>query len=289
MRAEHAGRTFAWTLTDRGGGGSDLVLRDPHEVIASGERIACTSGKPARVLSVDSAAINETWNAMYRQSDLVAPPPGTGTRAFPGAEGHGAFAKGGRGGRAIFVTNLDDAGPGSLRAAIEAKGPRTVIFRVGGVIALKTPLAIREPFITIAGQTAPGDGICLRGAPDTLTLIDTHDVIVRYLRVRTGFTGTGDAHEGDCITRYSAEDFILDHCSTSWGTDETISCTQTCDRYTVQWYNGASSPRGWNFTGTRWRRSSAATAACGITIFSRTAARAIGASPARAAATSATT
>ena len=234
VRAEHAGRKFEWTLTYRGGGGGDIVLGDPHEITAAG-RITYTSGKPARVTGIDSAMIKKSWDAMARQSDLAAPPDGSGTRAFPGAEGHGAFAKGGRGGKVLFVTNLEDAGPGSLRAAIDAKGPRTVIFKVGGTIALKTKLVIREPFITVAGQTAPGDGICLKGAADTLTLMNTHDVIVRHVRVRTGFTGTGDAHEGDSISCYSADNFILDHCSASWGTDETISCTETCDRYTVQW------------------------------------------------------
>jgi len=234
VSAEHAGRAFEWTLTYRGGNGNDVALIDPHEIIA-GKRIAYTSGKQARVVSIDSAAIKKTWGEMFARSDLAAPPDGSGTRAFPGAEGHGAFAIGGRGGKVIAVTNLDDSGPGSLRAAIDAKGPRTVIFRVGGTIALKTKLVIREPFITIAGQTAPGDGICIRGAADTLTLHNTHDVIVRCVRVRTGFTGTGDAHEGDSITAYNADNFILDHCSTSWGTDETLSCTQGCDRYTVQW------------------------------------------------------
>ena len=144
-------------------------------------------------------------------------------------------SRGGRGGVVHAVTNLEDSGPGSLRAAIDAKGPRTVIFRVGGVLNLKTPLQIREPFVTIAGQTAPGDGICLKGSRDTLMIINTHDVIVRYLRVRTGYTGDRDDNEGDCISCYSSDNFILDHCSATWGTDEIVSCTQTCDRYTVQW------------------------------------------------------
>ncbi len=236
VRAAHAGRTFEWRLTYRGGASHcDIVLCDPHEITASGERLAYTSGQPARVVRVESAAIRKMWEAVYPHIDRVAPPPGTGTLAFPGAEGHGAYARGGRVGKALFVTNLNDSGPGSLRAAIDAKGPRTVIFRVGGVIELKQSLTIREPFITIAGQTAPGDGICLRGAPDTLSLVNTHDVIVRYLRVRHGHTGDSAADEGDCIACYSADNFILDHCSVSWGTDEGISVTQSSDRYTVQW------------------------------------------------------
>jgi hypothetical protein len=236
IRAEHGGKTYEWRLTYRGGDSKcDIVLGDPHVWTTPDTKVAYTSSKIARQVKIEPAAIAAAWEELYRQADQVAPPLGSGTRAFPGAEGYGAFARGGRGGKALFVTNLNDSGPGSLRAAIDAKGPRTVIFRVGGVIELKKPLQIREPYITIAGQTAPGDGICLKGAHDTLTLVNTHDVIVRYLRVRTGHTGDKEENEGDCISCYSAENFILDHCSTSWGTDETISCTQTCDRYTVQW------------------------------------------------------
>ena len=103
--------------------------------------------------------------------------------AFPGAEGFGAYSKGGRGGTVWFVTNLEDQGPGSLRWAVEQEGPRTVIFLVSGNIELEKQLEIEHPYITIAGQTAPGDGICIKGG--TL-LIRTHDVTVRYIRVRLG-------------------------------------------------------------------------------------------------------
>src|SRR4051812_19784779 len=101
--------------------------------------------------------------------------------AFPGAEGFGATTPGGRGGKVLFVTTLDDSGPGSFRAACEADGPRTVIFRVSGTIVLKKAITVQHPYLTVAGQTAPGDGICLRG--DTFG-VATHDVIVRYLRGR---------------------------------------------------------------------------------------------------------
>src|SRR5436305_7438421 len=84
--------------------------------------------------------------------------------AFPGAEGYGRFARGGRGGKVYEVTTLDDSGPGSLRSAVEAEGPRFVVFRVGGTIQLKDKLVIKNPYITIEGQSAPGDGICIRGA-----------------------------------------------------------------------------------------------------------------------------
>ena len=149
--------------------------------------------------------------------------------AFPGAEGFGAYTPGGRGGRVIFVTNLNDSGPGSLRAAIEAKGPRIVVFRISGIIELKKKLAIRNPYITIAGQTAPGDGICLKG--DQLS-ISTHDVVIRYLRVRPGDM---KRKEMDAIwVDWPAENVIIDHCSASWGIDETLSVTDS-KNVTVQW------------------------------------------------------
>ncbi len=138
--------------------------------------------------------------------------------AFPGAWGGGMFTQGGRGGRVLAVTNLNDNGPGSLRAALEASGPRTVIFRVAGRIDLQSNLAINEPFITIAGQSAPGDGICL--ANHSLN-INTHQVIVRHLRVRRGDPKGGQG--SDNIGGNPGDHVIIDHCSVSWGRDENIS------------------------------------------------------------------
>ena len=103
--------------------------------------------------------------------------------AFPGAEGFGAHTTGGRGGKVIKVTNLNDSGPGSLRTALEYEGRRIIIFTIGGIINLETKLSIRSPYVTIAGQTAPGDGICIRG--NGLS-IQTNNVVVRYLRIKTG-------------------------------------------------------------------------------------------------------
>lgn len=151
--------------------------------------------------------------------------------AFPGAQGFGAYAQGGRGGDVYIVTNLDDSGPGSLRAAIEAEGPRTVVFAVSGTIALESTLRIENPFITIAGQTAPGGGICLK---DDSLVIETHDVIVRYLRVRLGDQGD----PGDAISISEGENIILDHCSASWSTDEALSASTAepvLTNLTVQW------------------------------------------------------
>lgn len=150
--------------------------------------------------------------------------------SFPGAEGFGATTPGGRGGRIIFVANLDDAGPGSFRAACEADGPRIVIFRVSGLITLAQPIVIKNAFITIAGQTAPGDGICLR---NYTFVIATHDVVVRYLRSRLGDLSK---QEADSITLAAgAQNVILDHCSASWSVDEALSLAGNVSNVTVQW------------------------------------------------------
>jgi hypothetical protein len=151
--------------------------------------------------------------------------------AFPGAEGFGAQAVGGRGGQVLFVTNLADKGPGSLRAAVETDGPRTVVFRVSGTIALSSALVIRKPYITIAGQTAPGDGICLK---DNALAIAADQVIVRYLRCRPG---DNTKAESDALSISSGRDIIVDHCSASWAVDETLSASTSgqLGNVTVQW------------------------------------------------------
>jgi pectate lyase len=151
-------------------------------------------------------------------------------RAFPGAEGFGSATRGGRGGRVLFVTNLDDAGPGSFREACEADGPRTVIFRVSGLITLAKPIVITNPYVTIAGQTAPGEGICLR---NYTFVIATHDVVVRYLRCRLGDLS---GQEADSITLASgAQNVVLDHCSATWSIDEALSLAGNVSNVTVQW------------------------------------------------------
>jgi hypothetical protein len=147
--------------------------------------------------------------------------------AFPGVEGFGKYTIGGRGGRVIEVTNLNDSGPGSFRAAVLAKGPRTVVFRVSGTIALESELKIREPYLTIAGQTAPGDGICVKNYQVSF---DTRHMIIRYLRFRPGDEKgkeqDGFGGQGDHI--------VVDHCSVSWGIDETFSINKASN-LTVQW------------------------------------------------------
>ena len=148
--------------------------------------------------------------------------------AFPTAEGYGKYALGGRGGDVYEVTNLNDSGEGSLRAAVEAKGPRTVVFRVSGNIELESPIRIKNPHITIAGQTAPGDGICLKNHQLN---IDANHVIIRYIRVRLGDESGIDY---DAIGSRYTKHIILDHVSASWSVDECVSIYH-CDSITVQW------------------------------------------------------
>jgi hypothetical protein len=138
--------------------------------------------------------------------------------AFPGAEGGGAFTPGGRGGKIFVVTSLEDSGKGTFREACEAVGARTIVFNVSGIIRLKKRISMRAPYVTIAGQTAPGDGICIAG--ETLE-IDTHDVIIRHMRFRRGETEV--TRRDDALGGNPIGNIIVDHCSVSWGLDENIS------------------------------------------------------------------
>ncbi|MDI9363747.1 MAG: polysaccharide lyase [Flavobacterium sp.] len=138
--------------------------------------------------------------------------------AFPGAEGGGKFSFGGRGGKVIVVTNLNDDGVGSFRWACEQGGARIVVFNVSGIIRIKTPLIIRAPYITIQGQTAPGDGVCIAGES---VWINTHDVIIRFMRFRRGETNVG--RRDDAIGGNPVGNIMIDHVSASWGLDENMS------------------------------------------------------------------
>lgn len=179
-----------------------------------------SSKKTSQVITTDTAK----YSAYL---PLVATPQ----TAFPGAEGYGALSRGGRGGRVIEVTTLadnpDNPPTGSLRACLEAHGPRVCVFRVAGIIGLKSDIRIQSPYVTIAGQTAPGSGIVISGDSNaSLITVSTHDVIIRYLRfrnIRIGDPGTGqvnltirEAHETDTYN------VIVDHISASWTLDENV-------------------------------------------------------------------
>lgn len=203
-----------------------IVPHENTEVVLYGDGVSSISGK------FDRVEVPAGWRyvldydygkpAVALKNFRPDRPP-----AFPGAEGFGKFALGGRGGKVIPVTNLNDAGPGSFRAACEAEGPRIVLFRVSGTIPLKSQIKIENPYLTIAGQTAPGDGICVR---NHAVKLKTHNVVIRYIRFRpgdeSGITYDGFSGEGDQI--------IIDHCSVSWGIDETFSINKASN-LTVQW------------------------------------------------------
>jgi pectate lyase len=171
-------------------------------------------------------------------AELVAAPA---VPAFPGAEGFGTQTPGGRGGAILKVTNLNDSGAGSLRAALTASGARTVVFRVSGTIVLKSRIDVEDPYLTVAGQTAPGGGITLRLDPAASPCIDqgtmlisTHDVIIRYLRLRPGPTPCADDSE-DALTIYKpgTENVVIDHVSLSWAVDEVLNTYDASQNITI--------------------------------------------------------
>jgi hypothetical protein len=149
-----------------------------------------------------------------RPTDL----PQADIAAFPGAEGGGKYSFGGRGGKVYVVRNLNDDGPGSFRWACEQGGARIIVFNVAGIIHLKTPVIIRAPYVTIEGQTAPGDGVCIAGET---VWVNTHDVIIRYMRFRRGETNVG--RRDDAIGGNPVGNIMVDHVSASWGLDENMS------------------------------------------------------------------
>lgn len=156
-----------------------------------------------------------------------------GILAFPGADGFGRFAQGGRGGTVCQVTNLNDSGPGSFRSCVEASGPRTVVFRVSGYIACgPTSMELQNPYITIAGETAPGQGVALKNCPERTSpviRVNTHDVIIRHMRFRAGNPphNAAGSPNGDSFAIGQLQQSLgpvyniaISNSSFSWGTDE---------------------------------------------------------------------
>ncbi len=180
------------------------------------------------------------------QQKITTQQPGETAIAFPGAEGFGKYATGGRGGKTYTVTSLEDSGAGSFRQAASAKGPRIIVFAVSGTIHLNTPLNIGGD-VTIAGQSAPGDGICLADHPVKL---NGNNIIIRYLRFRMGDKNQDKgmidgAGADDALGGTKKSQIIIDHCSISWSTDECFSIYGG-DSTTIQW-NLISEPLNYSY------------------------------------------
>lgn len=170
-----------------------------------------------------------------KNSDSLVKGTTTGTRAFPTAEGFGMYTVGGRGGKVYEVTNTNDSGAGSLRACVEASGARTCIFKVGGLITLNNTLTIKNPYLTIAGQSAPGGGITIKKANGgDVFSTQTHDVIIRYISARPGAGGSNHANQ---IAKNGIElyNIVMDHNSFSWGVDSNIETWYRVINTTMQW------------------------------------------------------
>jgi pectate lyase len=172
---------------------------------------------------------------------LVATATSAPLPAFPGAEGFGCETSGGRGGRIVEVTTLDDDGPGSLRAACLLREPRIIVFRVSGTIELKSRIVLRREhsYVTIAGQTAPGDGVQLKGWG--LLLSDgVHDAVIRHMRIRPGEPQVPDPAQGGFMVRSEnpaaiCSRIVIDHCSLYWGPGATTGCANYVENVTWQW------------------------------------------------------
>ncbi len=194
---------------------SPEIKAQQDAIIAEANRLSDEAWEKALVVIEEEAKHGKPfipWAS--RPTDL----PQASIPAFPGAEGGGMYTFGGRGGNVYVVTSLEDRGPGTLREACEQGGARIVVFNVSGIIRIKSPLMIRAPYITIAGQTAPGDGICVAGES---VWIDTHDVIIRHMRFRRGETFVG--RRDDAIGGNPVGNIMIDHVSATWGLDENMS------------------------------------------------------------------
>lgn len=238
-----ASSTLSWTVS---GEASLTINGGVGPVTGLSSKSVTPSATTTYTLTATNAAgsVTATAAVSVNAAALPALPPGV-VPAFPGAQGGGALSKGGRGGAVIEVTNLNDSGPGSLRACVAASGPRTCVFRVSGTINLLSHLTVTNPYLTIAGQTAPGGGIQLSGKNicnmDRLFGVATHDVVVRYLRIRKGYCAATPLNGGGNVSIYSgAYNVMIDRCSIYWSQDENV----------VVWGGGYPAPRSitasWN-------------------------------------------
>ena len=244
--AEYA-TSYAWELLRSGAKVQEGTTRNRNTVVSG---LAKATDYRFGVKAVnDNGASSEIW-IDARTEGTVDPvvPPQTGTkayeefaipaweedgiaRAFPGAEGGGMYTTGGRGGKVIHVTNLNDSGAGSLRAALAEKGARTIVFDVAGIIELQSRIQIKEGNLTIAGQTAPGGGICLK---NYTVNVDADNVVIRFVHFRLGDEGPNAGDSEDCIWGRYHQGIILDHCSMSWSIDECASFYAN-EYFTMQW------------------------------------------------------
>jgi pectate lyase len=195
-----------------------------RSISANGLFIAATSAATATVIATSDADVGKQARTSVTVTRPPPPAPGGPLAAFPGAEGGGAGSVGGRGGTVCEVTNLNDSGPNSFRDCATRSGPRTVVFRVGGTIHLRSQVTITYPYITIAGQTAPGGGILFSGTqmpPAAMIFVGTHDVTIRYIRIRIGVGplhsgGPANGVVGISVMNYNIYNVMIDHVSISW-------------------------------------------------------------------------
>ncbi len=201
-----AGRTISWSTS--------------NTAVAAVSTSGLVTGNAAGSATITAMSEGKSAAAAITVTALPPPPPPSGLAVFPGAEGYGTTTPGGRGGRVIHVTNLNDAGPGSLREAVEAAGPRTVIFDVSGQINLQNSLNIHNGFLTLAGQTAPSPGItvAVTGGPGVLNngiVTFTNDILIQHIRIRAQTDPSGGRRDALMIFEGS-RNVVIDHVSVSW-------------------------------------------------------------------------